>query len=50
MEADDFLPASNMKTVFISASPVLINEVNKYYETLKNSLITYLKQKEAKKT
>jgi hypothetical protein len=39
-----------MKTVFISASPVLVNEVNKYYENLKEALIAYLKKKEAKKS
>jgi hypothetical protein len=35
-----------MRTVFISASPVLVNEVNRYYATLRDSLISFLKTKE----
>jgi hypothetical protein len=35
-----------MRTVFISASPVLVNEVNRYYATLRDSLINFLKTKE----
>ena len=36
-----------MKTVFISASPVLTNEVNRYYNLLKDTLIKHLESKEA---
>jgi hypothetical protein len=46
LEAVDFETASNMKTVFISASPVLVNEVNRYYITLRDALIDYLMKKE----
>lgn len=35
-----------MKTVFISASPVLVNEVSRFYKKLKESLIEYLDKKE----
>ena len=35
-----------MKTVFISASPVLVNEVSRFYKKLKESLIEYLEKKE----
>jgi hypothetical protein len=35
-----------MKTVFISASPVLVNEVNRFYTQLRQSIINHLKQKE----
>jgi flagellar basal body-associated protein FliL len=35
-----------MKTVFISASPVLVNEVNRFYTHLRDSIINHLKQKE----
>jgi len=38
-----------MKTVFISASPVLVNEVQRYYFQLKEALIDYLSKKEAAK-
>jgi hypothetical protein len=49
LEAIDFETPSNMKTVFISASPVLVNEVNRYYITLRDALIAYLKKKETNK-
>jgi hypothetical protein len=35
-----------MKTVFISASPVLVNEVSRFYKRLKESLIDHLVAKE----
>jgi hypothetical protein len=35
-----------MKTVFISASPVLVNEVQRYYFKLKESLVKHLKARE----
>jgi hypothetical protein len=35
-----------MKTVFISASPVLVNEVSRFYRKLKDSLIEHLEKKE----
>jgi len=35
-----------MKTVFLSASPVLVNEVSRFYTRLKDSLIKYLENKE----
>jgi len=35
-----------MKTVFISASPVLVNEVSRFYKKLKESLIEHLEKKE----
>lgn len=35
-----------MKTVFISASPVLVNEVNRFYSSLRDSIINYLRNKE----
>lgn len=35
-----------MKTVFISASPVLVNEVNRFYTQLRESIINHLKKKE----
>ena len=35
-----------MKTVFISASPVLVNEVSRFYKNLKNALIAHLIKKE----
>ena len=35
-----------MKTVFLSASPVLVNEVSRFYKRLKDSLIDYLEKKE----
>jgi hypothetical protein len=31
LTSKDFLKPSYMKTVFISASPVLVNEVNRFY-------------------
>jgi len=38
-----------MKTVFISASPVLVNEVSRFYKNLKNALIAHLIKKENNK-
>ncbi len=35
-----------MKTVFLSASPVLVNEVSRFYKRLKDSLIDHLEKKE----
>lgn len=35
-----------MKTVFISASPVLVNEVSRFYARLKEALISHLISKE----
>jgi len=35
-----------MRTVFISASPVLVNEVNRFYTQLRQSIINHLKLKE----
>jgi hypothetical protein len=35
-----------MKTVFLSASPVLVNEVSRFYKRLKESLINHLEKKE----
>lgn len=46
LESSDFVSHSNMKTVFISASPVLVNEVNRYYSSLKQALVDHLKKKE----
>ena len=46
LRSEDFELPANMRTVFISASPVLTNEVNRYYNLLKQSLIDYLKKKE----
>jgi hypothetical protein len=31
LTSDDFTKPCNMKTVFISASPVLVNEVSRFY-------------------
>ena len=36
-----------MKSVFISASPVLVNEVQRFYNRLKDALIIHLQNKEA---
>jgi len=47
LTSKDFLKPSYMKTVFISASPVLVNEVNRFYTHLRDSVINYLKKKEA---
>lgn len=46
LASSDFLKPTYMRTVFISASPVLVNEVNRYYATLRDSLISFLKTKE----
>ena len=46
LTSSDFLKPTYMRTVFISASPVLVNEVNRYYATLRDSLISFLKSKE----
>jgi hypothetical protein len=46
LESKDFLKPSYMKTVFISASPVLVNEVNRFYTQLRESIINHLKSKE----
>lgn len=35
-----------MKTIFISASPVLVNEVRRFYHKLKDALINHLLKKE----
>lgn len=35
-----------MKTVFLSASPVLVNEVSRFYKRLKDGLIDHLEKKE----
>lgn len=47
LSADDLMKPCNMKTVFISASPVLVNEVARFYERLKDTLISHLRMKEA---
>ena len=41
--------ACGMKTVFISASPVLVNEVSRFYHRLKEALIISLKKREESK-
>ena len=35
--------------IFVTASPVLSNEVKAYYDSLKLKLATYLKEKQEKK-
>ena len=37
---------SGLKYIFVTASPVLTNEVRRFYNTLKESLINHLKAKE----
>jgi len=49
LRSSDFLKPTYMKTVFISASPVLVNEVNRFYTQLRDSIISHLKKKEAEK-
>jgi len=48
LEAKDFEKSANMKSVFLSASPVLVNEVSRFYQTLKDSLVKFLREKEAR--
>jgi hypothetical protein len=48
LTSKDLMKPCNMKTVFISASPVLVNEVSRFYHKLKDSLISHLKIKETK--
>ena len=46
LTSDDLRQPCAMKTVFLSASPVLVNEVSRFYKRLKDSLIDYLESKE----
>jgi len=46
LTADDLRKPCKMKTVFVSASPVLVNEVSRFYQRLKDALIEHLEQKE----
>lgn len=46
LTSEDLRQPCAMKTVFISASPVLVNEVSRFYTRLKDSLIKYLENKE----
>jgi hypothetical protein len=39
LTSDDLIKPFYMKTVFISASPVLVNEVSRFYHKLKEALI-----------
>lgn len=38
-----------MKMVFITASPVLTNEVKRYYQSIKAKLVVHLRKREAEK-
>jgi hypothetical protein len=40
------LKDSNVKYVFVTASPVLSNEVSRFYSNLKDTLVNHLKAKE----
>lgn len=42
LHSSDLQKACGMKTVFISASPVLVNEVSRFYTRLKEALILTL--------
>jgi len=46
LEAADLMKPCGMKTVFISASPVLVNEVSRFYRQLKDALIATLQKRE----
>jgi hypothetical protein len=48
LSSEDLMKPCNMKTVFISASPVLVNEVSRFYYRLKDALVNHLKEKEFK--
>ncbi len=39
LTSSDLLKPIHMKTVFISASPVLVNEVSRFYYKLKEALV-----------
>lgn len=44
VNADDLKGPCGMKTVFVSASPVLVSEVQKFYQKLKDTLVTHLEK------
>ncbi len=46
LTSDDLTKPIHMKTVFISASPVLVNEVSRFYHKLKEALVSHLKRRE----
>jgi hypothetical protein len=46
LTSEDLKKPVKMKTVFISASPVLVNEVSRFYARLKEALINDLVTKE----
>lgn len=48
LTSEDLVKPFHMKTVFISASPVLVNEVSRFYHKLKEALILHLKKREDK--
>ena len=47
LTSQDLQQPIGMKSVFISASPVLVNEVQRFYHRLKDALIIHLQNKEA---
>jgi len=49
LTSEDLMQPCNMKTVFVSASPVLVNEVSRFYSKLKDGIIAYLVAKEKSK-
>ena len=46
LTAEDMLIDSNVRYVFVTASPVLSSEVSRFYSNLKDTLINYLKAQE----
>jgi hypothetical protein len=49
LESNDLKGHTGMKMVFITASPVLTNEVKRFYGSVKQKLINHLKKKEDEK-
>ena len=47
LESSDFLKAQGLQTVFVSVSPVLVNEVSRFYHRLKDAVVAHLQKKEA---
>jgi hypothetical protein len=46
--ADDLNKPTGLKYIFVSASPVLINEIKSYYSILKQNLKNNISKEEAK--
>ena len=49
LKAVDVAEDTGLKYIFVTASPVLTNEVKRFYQSLKDSLINHLKASEYNK-